>query len=317
MTASACAPVLLLIFNRADLAEKVFAMLQEAKPSKLFISADGPRNAQEKSLCDAVRAVTEKVDWPCEVHRNYAEKNQGCKLAVANGITWFFEHVEAGIILEDDCLSSLSFFDFATTMLKRYANDTSVGHIGGFNPIVIDDKANPDYYYLQGCTIWGWASWRRVWRNYDINPVAHGKLKWSVFNGPLFFKLYFIKKLYRIALGNLNTWDFQYQYMLWKNNLKSIMPAQSLMHNIGFDVRSTHTQKKVDPAKTHRQFPQMQTLQPSHDSSMANSIDAKLRKLFFNRNPLVVIIKLCYYITSFYMKQVFNKQKPSPLPVVK
>jgi hypothetical protein len=293
MTASTCAPVLLLIFNRADLTEKVFAMLQQAKPGKLFISADGPRNVQEKEQCDATRAVTEKIDWPCEVHRNYFEHNIGCKQAVSHGITWFFEHVEAGIILEDDCLPSLSFFSFTTTLLDRYKDDRSIGHIGGFNPLSVKDESSANYYYLEGCTIWGWASWRRVWAHYDVDPVAHNLVEWKYFKGPFFFKLYILKKLYRIALGSLNTWDFQYQYTLWKNSMSSIIPKNSHIQNIGFDNRSTHTRKVVSGAVNCQvSFLNPHEFNPSKEMLLSQKLDTQMRKKFFNRSPFVVVVKL-------------------------
>lgn len=308
MTASACAPVLLLIFNRADLAEKVFAMLQQAKPAKLFISADGPRNLKEKEMCDASRAVTDYIDWPCEVYRNYYDKNLGCKHAVSSGITWFFEHVEAGIILEDDCLPSLSFFTFTSTLLERYKDDVEVGHIGGFNPLSIQDKSDANYYYLQGCTIWGWASWRRVWNLYNVNPVTSDLVKWKYFKGPFFFKLYILKKLYKIALGRLNTWDFQYQYTLWKHDLCAILPKISHMQNIGFDNRSTHRQKEVNAAiNCHLNFINPQGFVPSTDIILADHLDKQMRTLFFNRSPFVVVVKLLLLVAFYKFKSRFIK----------
>lgn len=48
------------------------------------------------------------VDWDCDVKKLYGQKNLGCKIAMSNAITWFFENVEEGIILEDDCLKEVT-----------------------------------------------------------------------------------------------------------------------------------------------------------------------------------------------------------------
>ena len=48
------------------------------------------------------------VDWDCDVKKLYRQKNLGCKIAMSNAITWFFENVEEGIILEDDCLKEVT-----------------------------------------------------------------------------------------------------------------------------------------------------------------------------------------------------------------
>jgi hypothetical protein len=75
------------------------------------------------------------VDWPCELKTLFRESNLGCKNAVSGGINWFFSHEEMGIILEDDCLPSASFFDYATQLLQRYRHDNRIWMISGFNPL--------------------------------------------------------------------------------------------------------------------------------------------------------------------------------------
>ena len=108
-------PVLFLIFNRPDVTEKVFSQIKKATPKQLFIAADGPRaaNAEDQVECAKTRQlVLDMIDWECEVKTLFREENLGCGLAVSQAITWFFEHVEMGIILEDDCYPDLSFFRF-------------------------------------------------------------------------------------------------------------------------------------------------------------------------------------------------------------
>lgn len=60
-------PIVFIIFNRPKETARVFAEIRRVKPPKLFIIADGPRSANEKPLCEAVRAITENIDWACEV----------------------------------------------------------------------------------------------------------------------------------------------------------------------------------------------------------------------------------------------------------
>src|SRR5688500_9438765 len=108
-------PVLLLIFNRPDLTSRVVERLRQVSPRRLFIAADGPRPDRDgdMELCEAARAlVDDAIDWPCEVYRLYRRANLGCKAAVTEAIDWFFETVDEGIILEDDCLPDITFFPF-------------------------------------------------------------------------------------------------------------------------------------------------------------------------------------------------------------
>ena len=48
-----CAPVVLLVFNRADMARRVVEGIRHARPPQLFVGADGPRDGNP----DDVEAV--------------------------------------------------------------------------------------------------------------------------------------------------------------------------------------------------------------------------------------------------------------------
>lgn len=52
--------VLFLVFNRPDVTCKVFDRIKEARPSRLYIAADGPRANKEGEalLCEETRAIS-------------------------------------------------------------------------------------------------------------------------------------------------------------------------------------------------------------------------------------------------------------------
>ncbi len=135
-------PVLFLVFNRAETTYKVFEKIRKVKPTKLFISADAPRaNVKEDvAKCLQVREIINQIDWDCEVHTNFKCENMGCDKAIPSGIDWFFEHVDTGIILEDDCMANVSFFYFCQDLLERYKDDARIMHISGNN--FLDGKKN-------------------------------------------------------------------------------------------------------------------------------------------------------------------------------
>jgi len=141
-------PVLFLIFNRPDTTKQVFEAIREYQPKQLFIAADGPREEKhnEKELCEETRKIAQKVDWDCEVKTLFRNENLGCRDAVSSAIDWFFENVEDGIILEDDCLPNQSFFKFCEEMLELYKNDTRIMHISG-NNLLNNVKSKTDYYF--------------------------------------------------------------------------------------------------------------------------------------------------------------------------
>ncbi|MEM7601910.1 MAG: glycosyltransferase family 2 protein, partial [Verrucomicrobiota bacterium] len=159
-------PVLFLLFNRPDLAGRVFEEIRKAAPPRLYFNVDGPRPDREgeSDLVQQCRRLAEKVDWECDVFTQFHERNLGCGKSVSSGIFWFFESEESGIILEDDCLPAPSFFPFVTELLDRYRDDERVMHIGGSNHQRGAKRTDADYYFSRYEHVWGWGSWSRAWQ---------------------------------------------------------------------------------------------------------------------------------------------------------
>jgi hypothetical protein len=162
--------VALIIFNRPESTKRVFAEIAKARPPKLLVIADGPRPDRPDDVknCAAATAVIERVDWECEVLKNYSNANMGCGRRVSTGITWVFEHIEEAIILEDDCIPHPTFFPFCEELLEKYREDERVMQISG-NNFQFGCKAVPYSYFFsyQNIPCWGWATWRRAWRHFD------------------------------------------------------------------------------------------------------------------------------------------------------
>jgi len=241
-------PVLFVIFNRPETERRVFAEIRKARPKKLYVVADGPRphQAGEAERCAEARAIIDEVDWDCEVIKNYSEVNLGCKIRVSSGLDWFFQNVEEGIVLEDDCLPHPSFFPYCEEMLARYRNDRRVSIISGVNLQFGRQRGEGSYYFSRMCHIWGWASWRRVWQNYDVKMATWPEFKqedginkiWRRWHT----RRYWNKIFQRIYDNEINTWDYQLVYSIWKNDGLSVIPNVNLVSNIGFQAGGTHTQ---------------------------------------------------------------------------
>ena len=92
--------------------------LRLVRPRHIFVAADGPRDDSEREVCQLTRKELESVDWECTIETFFSQTNKGCRLGVSSSITWFFQRVEQGIILEDDCIPHTDFFTFAENMLN-------------------------------------------------------------------------------------------------------------------------------------------------------------------------------------------------------
>ena len=239
--------VLFLIFNRPDTTELVFEAIRNAKPKRLFVAADGPRSNIKGDVenCEKARAVVARIDWDCELHTLFRDANLGCRTAVSSAISWFFENVEEGIILEDDCLPDESFFPYCLELLEKYRHDERIMHIGGHN-FQFGERIGPaSYYFSQFCHIWGWASWRRVWALYHADipdyPVFSSQDGFEKVFRHSDMRKYYSVMFEKIYQNKLNTWDLQLLYAILKNNGLCIIPNENLVENIGFTGSGTHT----------------------------------------------------------------------------
>jgi hypothetical protein len=236
-------PVLLLIFNRPEPSARVLEAIRQQKPARMYIAADGPRKHKsgEQELCELTRkAVIEKIDWECRVETLFRDENLGCGRAVSEAISWFFTHEEAGIILEDDCVPNESFFLFCAEVLERYRDNQEVMHISGteLSGCVTSDHT---YHFSRYPNVWGWATWRRAWKNYDLELKDTGfynKLIETMFKEPFERRLW--KGVLR-SVPEIDTWDYQWIFAIWKAKGLCANTNHNLVLNIGFDDQATHT----------------------------------------------------------------------------
>lgn len=243
-------PVAFIVFNRLEPVKEVFEVIRKVKPTRLYIISDAARDGKkgEKEKVLAVRDYIEShVDWDCDVHKNYAKNNMGCRDRIVSGINWCFETEEKLIILEDDCLPDMTFFGFAQQLLSAYEDDCRIMHIGGYNMMGEYDSDEP-YIFSQRPCAWGWATWRRAWEKYDVNmkswPEVRDKqlLKWRFANKFAYEDR--VKEWDDIYYGNIDAWGYAWDYALMINNALAIFPTRSLVQNIGFGLDATHTVSK-------------------------------------------------------------------------
>jgi hypothetical protein len=304
-------PILFLIFNRPDVTQTVFDAIRKVKPAYLYVAADGPRanRPDDLQLCKTTRSIIDQIDWDCKVKTLFRIDNMGCGKAVSEAITWFFDHEEEGIILEDDCLPNESFFYLCGSLLEKYRNEDKVMHIGGS---CFQDKTylnKNSYYFSSYIHIWGWATWKRAWKlyAYSIDPNANSNFFDSLKKRfPDKYEFNFWKKSFEdMAKNAIDTWDIQWSYCIYKNNGLGITPKINLVSNIGFGADATHT-LVADPKTAALPLGSIDTIRHPANIHISQRLDRNtFKKLFqfgntkFNRVKFIIgqkvpIIKLAY-----------------------
>jgi len=241
-------PILFLLYNRPETAEQVFAEIKKARPARLFVAADGPSAKRENDheKCSRARSVIDDIDWECEVKTLFRDQNLGCKRAISSAISWFFDQVEEGVVLEDDCLPSQGFFRYCSELLEYYRDNDKVMVVSGDNFLDGRSVTNDSYYFSRYPHCWGWATWRRAWQKYD------GELKsWPDFrssqafldigaDNPL-FKSYWTRNFERVLSGDVDSWAYAWTLNCWANGGLTAIPVKNLVKNIGYGLEATHT----------------------------------------------------------------------------
>jgi GT2 family glycosyltransferase len=249
-------PVLLITFNRPDTTAQVLEAIKLIVPEKLYVFSDAPRegNLDDLRKVSQVRDLFRDSDPNIKIETNFQSQNLGCAKGVTTAINWAFEKEDQLIILEDDCLPSQSFFLFCKTMLQKFRDDARVMHIAGtrWNDEYGD---NTSIHFSSVGHIWGWATWKRAWSKYDFTI---NDWKENVDKVHARFRSKVARQFWKEAFRNIHarpvkhTWDYQWQYTLFKFGGLAVMPDKNLISNIG--VLGVHNHSSASETRNNYLF---------------------------------------------------------------
>lgn len=238
-------PVLLICFNRPNYVAKMLNSLRKCKVSKLYVFKDGPRpnNVNDRIASEHIEDLIDTIDWDCNLKTNYMQNNLGCGYGPFSAISWAFQYESKLIILEDDCIPTNAFFSFCDSMLNKYQNNEMVSLISGYSRLSDPTLFNGyDYIFSQYGVTWGWATWKRVWDDFDMqlrnmesffkeggfSTQFKTKKECDFFN----YRYRFCKKdesLYK------HVWDVQFGLYSRASGALRIVPRKSLIQYVGVD----------------------------------------------------------------------------------
>ena len=304
--------ILLLIYNRDLYLTNLAKTLNKIKPQKIYIAGDGSDLLENQKKCEIARKKIEKlITWDCTIKTKYRNKNVGCKININEGLDWFFSYEEMGIILEDDCDPSKSFFEFCRELLIKYKDTENIKMISGnfyYEKKIMSKENENSYFFSKRPGTHGWATWRRTWNQNNQNMTGWNKFidfLWLLkyFNFNLVKSHYFYKKLNDSYLNKIKSWDYQLLYSIWKNNGLIIKPYRHLCKHIGWGneaTQSKHNDTFPDLIKKDINFPLIHPTKIKSNNYLDDIEDIKLRKLKFfeyfgykiRSNPIINKIKI-------------------------
>lgn len=300
-------PVLIIAFNRPDLFASLLSKIVSKNPSKIYISIDGPREnrASEKERVNSVISIAKNHPSSDTFLLKINENNLGCGKGVSSAITWFFEHEEKGIILEDDCNPNDSFFLFCEELITKYEKEDRIGMISGDNFFFSKYSISQSYFFSNYFHIWGWATWRRAWHGYQLREYDEGEVLETLNHR---FKMkrereFWYSQITKSFQGTIDTWDYQWVYLNFKNERISIMPKVNLISNKGFGEFATHTMD-ADSTLNNMQTSELE-FPLVHPSKIKPSFltDNFSRKLMFRLSIFErILVHLLFSLNKFFQK---------------
>ncbi|MDR3272734.1 MAG: nucleotide-diphospho-sugar transferase [Flavobacteriaceae bacterium] len=311
-------PVLFIIFNRVDTAQKVFDAIREQKPKYLYVAADGPRKhiKSDTEKCQQARDIIKQVDWDCELKTFFRDENLGSGSGVSKAIDWFFENVDQGIIFEHDCLPHPDFFEYCRILLDKYIDNDRIMFIGGNNFQNGIVRGNASFYFSAFDHIWGWATWKKTWNlyRYDINSIPEEKIKEALqfyFGNDVSIHRYWLRIFRLMRKFKIATWDYQLTLSLWINKGLSIIPNKNLVSNIGFGSKeAVHSYRTIKGMANLPALPILPLVYP--DSIEQNKeADIYFSYRFKLRRSIFKILKTPARETVYFFMRLLNFGKIS------
>jgi hypothetical protein len=299
---------------------RVLEAILTINPKDLFVFQDGPRESIEMDLlkCQEVRRIVNEMtnDKNVNVHSFFSNHNMGCGPGPAAGISWFFDNVEQGIIIEDDAIPHPDFFQYASELLVRYKNDTSVQAIGSMNVDTCRWGDGSFYFSMMNRNLCAWATWKRAWQQFNIHMdgVSRRQLSHALksYHCGLLEREYWCDRLDEVHKDGCGgkSWDMQFFMSIWLNHGKGIIPNVNLSSNIGTVGEATHAMASgniIDNVPTHPILP----LVYPNSENVEYEADRQFHYLYFEPNKKNWRwYNVLYYLVNKRIKKLLGHNGP-------
>jgi hypothetical protein len=237
-------PILVLGFNRPDNLKSLLSQSALLEFERVIVSIDGPRegNAEDLKANNQIRLQSHESDFE---HR-FNSVNLGSR-AVTSAITSVLEEFPNIIVVEDDLLLSPKSLKFIAERVITLEKNAAT--VGGYSPRILLNSAivgNPWRESKYFCP-WVWGTNQDVWSRYKQEISSHDLaqlVQSNIWNSlsPSTQAKWFLRFIWSVNNPNL-TWDYQMQFMHFRESLISIRPWKSLVTNQGFNELGQRTHR--------------------------------------------------------------------------
>lgn len=321
-------PVRVDIWIRPECQRKQFEIIKKARPSILFVTSDGGRNNREWELIYQNRKMyDEEIDWNCKVYKLYMNHNLGLYAMSKERMKFIWSKVDRCIMLEDDILPSISFFQYCAELLEKYKDDERIECICGMNHLGLSKEVSSDYFFSRQGSIWGVAVWKRTVMNrsfsYSDDQYVLKLLKQRTKRNPIAWKRLYAYGRQSTYEGHVAGSEFWYEFDMYAQNRLQIIPKYNLVSNIGCDKNSAHMDDISLLPKGFRRVLNMKTYELKfplkHPKYVIPDIEyeKKRNRIMAYNYPLIsfyrrierIVLKIVNGETDYVIKKLISKIK--------
>lgn len=246
-------PILLAFYTREENVERLVDRLRVLRPTKIYVSSDGPRSKADERRILLCREAISRIDWGAQVVYFYHEKNLGMYDAFAVALDYILSRESGVIILEDDCIPNQDFFDYVKEMSNKYENERSIAAYCGYNAIGSTphlDRGLLTHTLSKRYRYWGHYIKAEFWnefRSVDFSsPLSrYFCIREGIRVPGVLSKAILVRTLLKQRL-EIGPGDILLDVFLKSSKRFVTIPSKSLIRNIGDGVDAAHTKSIPD-----------------------------------------------------------------------
>lgn len=238
-------PVAVFAYNRPEHTERALLALSRSRRLQdcdFYFFSDAAKTESARAKVAETREILRR--WAQTLNATVVEReaNIGLARSISAGVSELCSRYGRAVVVEDDLVVSPDFLHFMIESLDRYENEPGVVQVGGFTISPPEDPVE-DAFLLPVTTTWGWATWQRAWKDFNLDvpdlEAARRDGEWMRlfnFDGS---SAYTAMLEDRIS-GRNDSWGILWWFAVSRKRGLAVYPSKSLVWNGGFDGSGVH-----------------------------------------------------------------------------
>jgi hypothetical protein len=244
-------PILVLAFNRPENLQLTLDSILNQSHGDIYVSCDGSRDGYPLETQSTQRIIQDYQKNGQINASHFISKNKGTLDGIIEGIDWFFENVEEGLILEDDLRLHEPILKKAELLFEIFRQDHSIGSIGLRNLVPRDELGSPDesFRYSNWFVSHGWGTSKENWEKFNVRIERRDMIRVFVSQVKMYglskaihfyWKLNQDRKMEFVDRKKCN-WDIRWSFIHTQENWSTVVLNHNLVEYTGYGEFATHT----------------------------------------------------------------------------